>query len=118
MKKRIIVAIILTLFLPEAVTAATEKTPLQKYQEMAQHMASIDPEKYGLIALEAFKPKEPSENDKQIQALMARGWPQIGAEDIVYGFLIVVVNPVTGKADVINKATGKAIPVTYLEKNK
>ena len=54
---------------------------------------------------------QPSDKQQQVAALMARGISQADAEDIANDLVRVTVNPVSGKAMLVNIATGVTKPL-------
>lgn len=52
-----------------------------------------------------------TENDAQIEALMARGYTRQQAEDIAFGYVKTVTDPVTGNQSIVNITTGQGSPI-------
>lgn len=53
-----------------------------------------------------------SENERQIAALVARGFSQAEAEDLAYGFIQTIVDPVLETPMIVNRTTGEGRYIT------
>lgn len=54
-----------------------------------------------------------TENERQIDQLMARGFSRSDAEDIANGYVVVNTDPITGQVTLVNKTDGTQRPVDY-----